>query len=90
MDKFKIGDRITPKETYRGFDNAVITGKDDKFYYLKIMNGKATIPLSAIECYKKVQERIIKRLLHIKLGWNSKFRLNTLYKQPIPLIKTCF
>ena len=54
MDKFKIGDRITPKEAYRGFDNAVITGKDDKFYYLKIMNGKATIPLSAIECYKKV------------------------------------
>ena len=53
MDKFKIGDRITPIEAYRGFDNAVITGKDDKFYYLKIMNGKATIPLSAIECYKK-------------------------------------
>lgn len=56
MKGFKVGDVITPLEQYHGFENATITAIDAKYYHLKIVNGRATIPHSAIECYKKVSK----------------------------------
>jgi hypothetical protein len=52
MENFKIGDTIVPKEEYNGLCRATITGIDDKYYYLKIVNGIATLPISAIDNYK--------------------------------------
>lgn len=54
--KFKSGDILTVTEYGRGFDMATVTGvieKNGKQYYtLKIMNGTATIPISAEINYK--------------------------------------
>ena len=52
MKKFKVGDTIIPKDGYPGFEKATIIAIDNKHYHLKIVNGKATIPLKAIECYQ--------------------------------------
>lgn len=55
---FNIGDIITPKEYHQGFENArvirlsEINGK--QYYTLKILCGTATIPLSAEENYKVI------------------------------------
>ena len=55
--KFKVGDTIVVDEYGRGFERAVIRDvieKNGKQYYsLKIMNGTATIPVSAEINYKK-------------------------------------
>ena len=54
--KFKAGDTIVVNEYGNGFDKATVTGvieKNGKQYYtLKIMNGTATIPISAEINYK--------------------------------------
>ena len=57
--KFKVGDVLTVTEYGRGFDMATVTGviekKGKQYYTLKIMNGTATIPLSAEVNYKKYE-----------------------------------
>ena len=59
--KFSIGDIITPVECYHGFDNAKVIGIEEKknrqYYVLKIMNGTATIPVSAEINYKLKTEK---------------------------------
>ena len=54
--KFKVGDVITPKQYYQGFENAQVVGiredKNKRYYVLKIMRGIATIPISAEVGYK--------------------------------------
>ena len=54
--KFKVGDIITPAEYYHGFEDAKVTGviekKGKQHYILKIINGTATIPVSAEVNYK--------------------------------------
>jgi ethanolamine transporter EutH len=58
--KFKAGDTIIVNEYGCGFDKATVTGvieKNGKQYYtLKIMNGIATIPISAEVNYKKLEK----------------------------------
>ena len=58
--KFKVGDVLAVSEYGRGFDMATVTGvieKNGKQYYtLKIMNGIATIPISAEVNYKKLEK----------------------------------
>ena len=58
--KFKAGDNIVVEEYCRGFEKATVTGviekKGKQYYTLKIMNGTATIPLSAEVNYKKYEE----------------------------------
>ena len=55
--KFKKGDKIVVTEFGRGFENATVTGvikqNGKQYYTLKIMNGTATIPVSAEVNYKK-------------------------------------
>ena len=54
--KFSIGDTIVVDEYGRGFERATVTGviekKGRQYYTLKIMNGTATIPISAEVNYK--------------------------------------
>lgn len=45
--KFNIGDHITAIEFSKGIESAVVTGIDDKYYYLKILRGTGIIPISA-------------------------------------------
>lgn len=61
MPKFKIGDYLEPVEIGRGFNNAYVMGiytsktgkwKGQEMYLLKIMNGTASIPVSAEVNYK--------------------------------------
>ena len=61
MPKFKIGDTLEPIEIGRGFNNATVLGiytsktgkwKGQEMYLLKIMNGTASIPVSAEVNYK--------------------------------------
>lgn len=61
MCKFKIGDHIEAIERGRGFERARVLGtytskskkfKDKKMYLLKIMNGTATMPVSAEVNYR--------------------------------------
>ena len=56
--RFSKGDTITATEVGKGLEKATVTGvieKNGKQYYtLKIMNGTATIPISAEVNYKKV------------------------------------
>ena len=58
--KFNAGDTIIVNEYGCGFDKAIVTGvieKNGKQYYtLKIMNGIATIPISAEVNYKKLEK----------------------------------
>lgn len=58
--KFKVGDNIVPIESYQGFENATVIGiserKGKKYYTLKIICGKATIPISAEQYYKLKEE----------------------------------
>ena len=54
--KFKAGDTIVVDEYGNGFDKATVTGvikqNGKQYYTLKIMNGTATIPVSAEVNYK--------------------------------------
>lgn len=54
--KFSIGDTIVVDEYGKGFERATVTGvieqKGRQYYTLKIMNGTATIPVSAEINYK--------------------------------------
>jgi hypothetical protein len=59
--QFKKGDKIEAKERGMGFEEATVLGtvisKSKKFkgkemYLLKIMNGTATIPITAEDNYK--------------------------------------
>lgn len=54
--KFNKGDVITVAEYGRGFEEATVTGvieqNGKQYYTLKIMNGTATIPVSAEINYK--------------------------------------
>lgn len=58
--KFNKGDTITPAEYYHGFENAtvldILNEGDRKYYKLKIINGTATIPVSAEVNYKLVEK----------------------------------
>jgi RNA polymerase-interacting CarD/CdnL/TRCF family regulator len=58
--KFKAGDTIIVNEYGCGFDKATVTGvikqNGKQYYTLKIMNGTATIPISAEVNYKKLKE----------------------------------
>ena len=59
--KFKQGDKITVTEYGNGFERATVTGvteqKGRQYYILKIMNGTATIPVSAEINYKIAKEK---------------------------------
>ena len=66
MAKFKIGDKIEAVSYGIGFDKATVLGiiisqekrtKGKKMYYLKIMNGTATVPISAEINYRLVKEK---------------------------------
>ena len=66
MSKFKAFDKITAIERGRGFEEATVlnifTAKKGRFkgremYYVKIMNGTATIPISAEENYELVNKK---------------------------------
>ena len=54
--KFKVGDKISPIEVGKGFENATVIGRirqnGKRYYSLKIVNGTATIPISAEVNYK--------------------------------------
>lgn len=49
MARFKIGDKIEAKEKRKGFPWAVVTGIGDKYYWLKIHCGKATVLLDVVD-----------------------------------------
>ena len=57
--KFKKGDKIVVDEFGRGFEQATVTGiieqNGKQYYTLKIMNGTATIPVSAEVNYKLLE-----------------------------------
>lgn len=54
--KFKKGDKITVSEYGMGFEDATVKGvvneNGRKYYVLKIVNGTATVPVSAESNYK--------------------------------------
>ena len=52
MAKFKAGQTIEAIERGMGFEKAAIYHVDDRFYYCKIMCGKAKIPIIAENNYK--------------------------------------
>ena len=58
--KFKTGDTIVVDEYGKGFEKATVTGvikqKGRQYYTLKIVNGTATIPVSAEINYKLLEE----------------------------------
>lgn len=58
--KFKAGDTIVVDIYGNGFEKATVTGvikqNGKQYYKLKIMNGTATIPISAEVNYKKVEK----------------------------------
>ena len=57
--KFKKGDKIVVDEFGRGFEQATVTGiieqNGKQYYTLKIVNGTATIPVSAEVNYKLLE-----------------------------------
>lgn len=64
MSKFKRGDTIESIERGKGFERATVLSvytaekgirKDQKMYYLKIVNGTATVPVSAEVNYQLVK-----------------------------------
>ena len=59
--KFKAGDKIVVDQYGRGFEEAIVTGvieqKGKQYYTLKIMNGTATIPISAEVNYKISEDK---------------------------------
>ena len=59
--KFKVGDKIVVDEYGKGFEQATVTGvieqKGRQYYTLKIMNGTATIPVSAEINYKLFKQK---------------------------------
>ena len=59
--KFKVGDKIVVDEYGKGFEQATVTGvieqKGKQYYTLKIMNGTATIPVSAEINYKLFKQK---------------------------------
>ena len=61
---FNIGDKVTPRPDHIGYENATVINiftqkkgknKGKQYYVLKIMNGTATIPISAEVNYKLVK-----------------------------------
>ena len=58
--KFKVGDNIVVNEYGKGFESATVTGvikqNGKQYYTLKIVNGTATIPISAEINYKLLEE----------------------------------
>ena len=58
--KFKQGDELVPIIRGRGFENAKVLGiveeNGKQYYSLKIVNGTATIPISAEENYSLKEE----------------------------------
>ena len=60
--KFKQGDELVPIIRGRGFENAKVLGiveeNGKQYYSLKIVNGTATIPISAEENYS-LKEKIL-------------------------------
>lgn len=54
---FKPGDHIVLKDFCRGIDHAIVTSVDDSYYYLKIMNGSAILPIS-VQQYYKLEESV--------------------------------
>jgi len=58
--KFKKGDKIVVDEYGRGFERATVAGvieqNGKQYYTLKIVNGTATIPVSAEVNYKLLEE----------------------------------
>lgn len=66
MSKFKPGDVIESIERGKGFDKAIVLNvytaekgirKGQKMYYLKIMNGTATVPVGAEVNYQLVKDK---------------------------------
>jgi hypothetical protein len=59
--KFQAGDYITHVGGYNGFEDAIVTMIDEKYYHLKIINGLATMPIKAEENYelKKGPKRLL-------------------------------
>lgn len=66
MPKFKVGDHIKTVSFGRGFEDATVLGiftskekstKDKEMYLLKILNGTATIPISAEVNYTLVKTK---------------------------------
>ena len=59
--KFEVGDNIVVDEYGRGFEKATVTGvieqNGKQYYTLKIMNGTATIPISAEVNYKIFEDK---------------------------------
>ena len=64
--KFKVGDVIETIDYGRGFDRATVLdifisqekiSKGKEMYYLKIVNGTATIPISAEVNYRLVKDK---------------------------------
>ena len=53
--KFKIGDELIPVIRGRGFENSKVIGfvedKGKQCYLFKIVNGTATVPISAEDNY---------------------------------------
>jgi hypothetical protein len=54
MSKFKKGDTIGAITKGRGLSEALIQRVDEKYYYCKVVNGTAMIPIVAEENYQKV------------------------------------
>ena len=59
--KFEVGDNIVVDEYGKGFEKATVTGvieqNGKQYYTLKIMNGTATIPISAEVNYKIFEDK---------------------------------
>ena len=47
--KFSIGDNIGPKPLMQGFNKAVISNIDDRYYYLNIPCGQAVVKKDIVE-----------------------------------------
>lgn len=58
--KFCVGDVISPAMDYHGFEDAKVIGileiKGRMYYRLKIMNGTATIPVTAEDNYELLEK----------------------------------
>jgi ethanolamine transporter EutH len=59
--KFNVGDNIMVTEFGKGFEKAIVIGVIEQngrqYYKLSIVNGTATIPISAEVNYKIVNEK---------------------------------
>ena len=58
--KFNVGDVISPLMDYHGFEDAKVIGileiKGRMHYRLRIMNGTATIPVTAEDNYELLEK----------------------------------